>query len=434
MPFSLAARRTTSPAFTRALLTVAMHAIATLALAACDTGSRADAAQTAVRDAAAGRTTADTVATAPSSTSSPTPTDTAAARLARNDGPAPAVRALYVNRFAAQSTKRMRHYIALADSTEINALVIDIKDEFGLNYRSAVPSIAENSGTMGKLRDVKALVDTLRAHGILPIARIVVFKDSVTARVHPEWTIRRADGSAWRDHKGLAWVNPYHHELWDYNIGVAEEMAKLGFGEVQFDYIRFPEPYKSLPQQIFPGASNVAKPDAIAAFLKEANERLDKLGVRTTADIFGLVTTVGGPLEVAQHWERLSPVTDVLLPMVYPSHYPRGSFGIPVPNADPYRTINIAISRARERDEKLGITAATAGEHVRPWLQAFSLGKPEYGAEQVRQQKQAVYDAGYDGWVLWHPGSKYEPFEAALERGELVSRKKAQPTASKGIE
>jgi hypothetical protein len=118
--------------------------------------------------------------------------------------------------------------------------------------------------------------------------------------------------------------------------------------------------------------------------------------------------------------------------MVYPSHYPRGSFGIPSPNADPYRTINIAISRARERDAKLGIDV---GEHVRPWLQAFSLGKPEYGAEQLRQQKQAVYDAGYDGWVLWSPGSKYEPFEAALERGELVSRKKTSPTAApRGVE
>jgi hypothetical protein len=112
--------------------------------------------------------------------------------------------------------------------------------------------------------------------------------------------------------------------------------------------------------------------------------------------------------------------------MVYPSHYPRGSFGIPVPNADPYRTVNIAISRARERDEKLGL----AGERVRPWLQAFSLGKPDYTAKEILEQKQAVYDAGYDGWVLWHPGSKFEPFESALEKGELVSHKKTRPTAA----
>jgi hypothetical protein len=320
----------------------------------------------------------------------------------------------------------MRALVALADSTEVNALVIDMKDEFGLNYQSEVPRFAQNAGEMAKLRDVRALVDTLRAHGILPIARLVVFKDSVTARVHPEWTIRRQDGSIWRDHKGLAWVNPYHRELWDYNIGVAEELVRLGFGEVQFDYIRFPEPYRSLPTQVFTGGGGQSKPDAVAEFLRTANTRLDKLGVRTTADVFGLVTTVNGPLEVAQHWEKLAPVTDVLLPMVYPSHYPPGSFGIRRPNAEPYRTINVAISRARERNERLGVR----GEAVRPYLQAFSLGQPPYGAEEVRQQKQAVYDAGYDGWVLWHPGSKYEPFVAALERGALVSRRKAQPTPS----
>ncbi len=399
-------------------------ALLPLALAACDASTRGTARADAAADAAAPTPAVTTTA------GGAVERDAALGALATNEPPFPTVRALYVNRFAAQSSRRMRHYIGVADSTEVNGLVIDMKDEFGLNYHSANPAFARNAGTMGKVRDVKALVDTLRAHGILPIARIVVFKDSVTARVNPQWTIRRQDGSIWRDHKGLAWVNPYHHELWDYNIGVAEELVRLGFAEVQFDYIRFPEPYRSLPPQVFPGGEGKSKPDAIAAFLTEANARLDKLGVRTTADIFGLVTTVGGPLEVAQHWERLSPVTDVLLPMVYPSHYPRGSFGIPSPNADPYRTVNIAISRARERDAKLGLKL---GEHVRPWLQAFSLGKPEYGAEQVRQQKQAVYDAGYDGWVLWSPGSKYEPFEAALERGALVSRKKTNPTPTPKI-
>ena len=276
------------------------------------------------------------------------------------------------------------------------------------------------AGNSAKLRNLKALLDTLRAHDILPIARLVVFKDSVTARVHPEWTIRQPDGSVWRDHKGLAWVNPYNRELWAYNIGIAEELVRLGFGEIQWDYIRFPEPYKSLPAQVFPGAGSVRKPDLIAAFLKEAKERLNKLGVRSTADIFGLVTTVPGPLEVAQHWERLAPVTDVLLPMVYPSHYPRGAFGIDRPNAEPKKVIYEAIVKAGARNRKLGITSP---EHVRAWLQAFTLGQPPYGPEQITAQKQGVYDAGFDGWILWHPGSRYEQFIPALEK-EMVSRKK----------
>jgi hypothetical protein len=339
--------------------------------------------------------------------------------------PAPAaspnvVRALYVNRWATQSKKRMAKLIAAADSTEINALVLDMKDEFGLNFRTTNPEFAKNAGTANKVSNLRALLDTLKAHGILPIARMVVFKDSVTARVHPEWTIRRQDGSIWRDHKGLAWVNPYHHELWEYNIGIAEELVKLGFGEIQFDYIRFPEPFPSLPKQVFPDSKGVSKPDALAAYLREARARLNRVGVRSTADIFGLVTTVQGALEVGQDWEKVSPVTDVLLPMTYPSHYPRGSFNIGNPNKEPYQVVKIAISRARERDQKIGIKDP---EHVRPWIQAFSLYGVSYGAPEVEAQKKAIYESGYDGWVLWNPGSIYDVFMPALEK-TLVSRKK----------
>jgi len=345
----------------------------------------------------------------------------AAGTVVADSLPAPsAVRALYVNRWASQSRKRMAKLIATADSTEINALVIDMKDEFGLNYATKNSEFAKNAGTASKISNVTALIDTLKAHKILPIARIVVFKDSVTARVHPDWTIRKSDNSIWRDKKGIAWVNPYHRELWDYNIGVAEELVKLGFGEIQFDYIRFPEPYPSLPKQVFPDSKDLPKPAALAEYLKHAKTRLNKLGVRSTADIFGLVTTVGGALEVGQDWEKISPVVDVVLPMVYPSHYPRGSLGVPYPNADPYKIIHIAISRARERDKKLGISEA---EHIRPWLQAFTLGKPEYGAEQLREQKRAVYESGYDGWVMWNPGSIYDVYLPALEK-TLQSRKK----------
>lgn len=332
----------------------------------------------------------------------------------------PIVRGLYVNRFAAQSTRRMRQLVALADSTEINAFVIDIKDEFGINYKSVDPAVLRNAGNAGSIGDLRALLDTLKAHGILSIARIVVFKDSVTARVNPQWTIRKADGGTWRDKQGLAWVNPYHRALWDYNVRIAEEVVKLGFGEVQFDYIRFPEPYQSLPTQVFPEANGLSKPDALAEFLTYAKGRIGKLGVRTTADVFGLVTTLGNALEIGQQWESLSPRADVLLPMTYPSHYPRGAFNLARPNAEPYKVLFAAVSRARQRDEKLGIRTT---EHVRPWLQAFSLGQPPYGAAELRAQKQGVYDAGYDGWVLWHPGSKYEPFLAGLEKN-LVSRKK----------
>ncbi|HMA20992.1 MAG TPA: putative glycoside hydrolase [Gemmatimonadaceae bacterium] len=343
----------------------------------------------------------------------------------RTDPEAP-IRGLYLNRFAAQSTKKMKKLLAIADSTEINAFVIDIKDEFGLNYNSSDPMLQKNAGTQTKVRDLKALVDTINAHGILPIARIVVFKDSVTARMNPQHTIRKADGTPWRDHKGLTWVNPYAQAIWEYNFRIAEEAVKMGFGEVQFDYIRFPEPYKSLPAQVFPESNARGKTEALAEFLTEAKKRIDKLGVRTTADIFGLVTTVNGALEVGQRWEPMVKSVDVVLPMVYPSHYPHGSFGIPFPNAQPYEVIHTAISRGRVRTEAMGLK----GQRVRPWLQAFTLGPPRYGPAEVEAEKKAVYDSGYDSWVLWHPGSSYDDVVPALEK-TLVSRAKTPPVPPK---
>jgi hypothetical protein len=362
---------------------------------------------------------------APSPAGTPVGNFSAELQKLRTDPNAP-IRALYVNRFAAQSTKKMRHLIGIADSTEINALVIDVKDEFGLNYRSSDPMLQRNEGTQTKVANLKALVDTINAHGILPIARIVVFKDSVTARMNPAHTIRKADGSPWRDHKGLTWVNPYATAIWEYNFRIAEESAKMGFGEIQFDYIRFPEPYKSLPQQVFPESNNRGKTEALADFLTTAKSRIDKLGVRTTADIFGLVATVGGALEVGQRWEPIVKSVDVVLPMVYPSHYPHGSFGLRLPNAQPYEVIHTAISRGRVRTEAMGLK----GQRVRPWLQAFTLGPPKYGAPEIEAQKKAVYDSGYESWVLWNPGSSYDIFIPAFEK-TLEPRAKNPPVPPK---
>lgn len=387
------------------------------------------------RDAAAARaelaadSTATSVVGGGNSASKPTPASqeglSAEVQRLRTDASAP-IRGLYVNRFAAQSKKKMQHLIGIADSTEINAFVIDVKDEFGLNFNSSDPLLQKNAGTQTKVANMKALVDTLNAHGILPVARIVVFKDSVTARMNPGHVIRKADGTPWRDHKGLTWVNPYANAIWEYNFRIAEEMVKMGFGEVQFDYIRFPEPYKSLPQQVFPESNGRGKTEALAEFLTAAKKRIDKLGVRTTADIFGLVTTVGGALEVGQRWEPMVKSVDVVLPMVYPSHYPRGSFGIAHPNANPYEVIHTAISRGRVRNEAAGLK----GERVRPWLQAFTLGPPKYGAPEIEAQKKAVYDSGYESWVLWHPGSSYDVFLPALEK-TLAPRAKNPPVPPK---
>lgn len=398
---------------------------------------------TGARDATAAKIspvdTGSTQAAPSPGSSSSTPASSGSASAVRSRHPTPPaldsairglvpIRGLYLFRFAPQSWKRLNRLIAIADSTEINAFVIDVKDEFGLNFRSNDPVLRKNQGTQVMVPNLRVVIDSIRAHGILPIARIVVFKDSVTARLNPDHTIRKPDGSPWRDKTGLTWVNPYANTVWEYNIRVAEEAGRMGFGEVQFDYIRFPEPYRSLPQQVFPGANGRSKPQVLSEFLDSARARLAPMGVKTTADIFGLVTTVGGPLEIGQLWEPVAKSVDVILPMTYPSHYPRGSFGIAHPNAEPYQVVHIAISRARERNEKLGLT----GERVRPWIQAFSIGPPRYGPDQIKEQKRAIYDSGFDGWVLWEPGSRYDAFIPALEK-TLVSRKKNPPVPHRAV-
>jgi hypothetical protein len=407
-------------------LAVVLLACSTAAADRPDTSAPASPAPATATPAAAtssGAPPADTAGkgATTSAASAPAPsTAPAAAVRPASAADLPIVRGLYVNRFAAQSAKRMRKLIAIADSTEINAFVIDVKDEFGLNIASQDPMVRKNAGNAGVIPNLRQLLDTLKAHDILAIARIVVFKDSVAARANPDHVIRKPDGTAWRDKQGLTWVNPYDEEIWEYDLRVAEEAVRLGFGEVQFDYIRFPEPYKSLPPQVFPKQNGRSKPDVLAEFLRRANARMDKLGARTTADIFGLVTTVGGALEIGQEWEKVSPAVDVVLPMTYPSHYPPGAFGVKRPNADPYKIQLTAISRARQRDAKLGLT----GERVRPWIQAFSLGQPKYDASHVKDQMRGIYDAGYNGWVWWHPGSVYEPYLGALEK-TLVPHAKA---------
>jgi hypothetical protein len=394
-------------------------AVLLVLVAAC----RRDASAAPVRREVARDTVRDTAraAPAPASDSGAAKTPAPAAVPARKTmGDTGIVRALYVNRWASQSAKKMRALIAIADQTEINALVIDMKDEFGLNFESKDTVVSRNAGRAGRLKHLAPLLDTLRAHRILAIARVVVFKDSVAARVNPQHVIRKPDGSPWHDKKGMTWVDPYDPAIREYNIRVAEELARLGFDEIQFDYIRFPEPYASLPPQVFKDANGVPKPKALADFFRAACPRIHAAGARCTADIFGMVTSIGGALEVGQQWSELAPVTDVLLPMVYPSHYPHGSFGIAHPNAEPYLVVDSAISGAHHKDVKLGIASPI---HVRAWLQAFTLGAPHYTAAQVEAQKKGVYDAGYDSWVLWSPGSEYSIFLEALEP-TTVSRKK----------
>jgi hypothetical protein len=372
-------------------------------LAACGTGDRPE------RTAAADTLVAvDTAAPEPEAPPSPR------ARAPQQ------IRGLYINAYAAGSRARLPRLLAVADTTEINAFVIDVKDERGIRYRSEV-ELAMELATPAEvtIRDLPALLDTLRAHEVYAIARIVVFNDPILSEARPEWSIRNPNGGTWRDRTGHSWVSPWDRRVWDYNLAIAEEVARAGFDEIQFDYVRFPEAFRSLPAQVHPQAQG-DRTDAIAAFLNEAKTRLHPLGVTVTADVFGLSPNTFDDVGIGQQWETLAAITDHMLPMMYPSHYFSTHLpNVPRPNAMPYETVYKSAGMARLRNDRLremGVEPA----RVIVWLQAFQApwlrDGVRYGPEEIRRQKQAVYDVGFEDWILWHPGSQYEPFLAGLDR------------------
>ncbi len=328
------------------------------------------------------------------------------------------VRALYVNAWASGSRSRMANLIAIADSTEINAFIIDIKEsDTFLSYDSTGIALAREIGADQRpaTRWLPALVDTLQAHGIYPIARIVVFKDRMLAEKKPELAIRNADGGVWKDQKGMPWVDPYNRRVWDYNIAIAREALDMGFSELQWDYVRFPDVTETLRRTMrFGGAAGVSRSDNIANFISYSKKELASYQVPVTADVFGLVTHAEDDMGIGQSWESIITTADVVLPMSYPSHYYTGLYGFQVPHANPYEIVRIAMTDAVERTRFLADSAQVEVGEVMPWLEAMSIRGREYGAAEVREQIQATYDAGLKGWALWNPGSRFEPYLAAL--------------------
>jgi hypothetical protein len=350
--------------------------------------------------------------------------DSAARQRARFGSRVPrpdSLRALYVNGWAAGGRTRMRELIRIADETEINAFVVDIKEsDTYLTHDSTGIALAREIGadTMPRSKWLPELVDTLIAHGIYPIARIVVFKDRMLAEKKPELAIRHTDGSVWLDQKGKPWVNPYDRRVWDYNVSIAREALDMGFSEVQWDYVRFPDVTEARRRTMaFPGSNGVPRDDNIAAFIRYSREQLAEYQAPITADVFGLVTHLAGDVGIGQNWEKVITTADAVLPMVYPSHYFGGVYGFSKPNAHPYEMVRISMADAVERTRAVQRRGQKTGEII-PWLQAFTADYLHdgitYGASHVRQQIAATYDSGLKSWVLWNPGSKYDVYLPAL--------------------
>ncbi len=322
------------------------------------------------------------------------------------------VRGLYVNRWAALG-ERMGKLIGIAKRTEVNALVIDVKDDRGfVLYKSRVPLavlIGADTNSAMSHKKLRAILDTMRAHNIYPIARIVVAKDPLLAGKKLEWAIKRRDNmQPWLDKNGQPWLDPHQREVWQYAADLAKEAYDLGFSEVQFDYVRFPDEKRLIRESTYPLANGRVRAQVIREQLGYVRSALKPLKIPVTIDVFGLTATDTTDMGIGQRWEDFIDQADVVLPMVYPSHFAPGTYKIGNPNANPYRTIDHAMKDIKRRTANVPNAAK-----IVPWYQDFTLGPPHYYAEQVRAQKKAGYDNGFQSWILWNPRSSYN--ESALD-------------------
>jgi len=329
--------------------------------------------------------------------------------------PAPdTLRGLYVNRWAALGRK-LTDLIGVAKRTEVNALVIDVKDDRGfVLYRSKVPLAREigadtADGHWMSSAKLRAVLDTMAAHKIYPIARIVVAKDPLLAEKKLDLAIKRkSDLKPWLDKNGHPWLDPHQRAVWQYAVDLAREAHELGFSEVQFDYVRFPDEKRLISETVYPLANGRTRAQVIRDQLGFVRSALKPLGMRVTADVFGLTATDTTDMGIGQRWEMFVDQVDVVLPMIYPSHFARGTYKLRNPNAHPYKTIDHALKDAIARSDSVPHAAI-----VIPWYQDFTLGAPRYGAAEIRAQKKAGYDNGFQSWILWNPKSNYTL--AALE-------------------
>lgn len=331
------------------------------------------------------------------------------------------VHGIYVTA-AVAGIDRVNDLITLADETEINAFVIDIKNDFGeITYQMDTPTVQAAESVAIYIPDMEGLIAKCKEHNIYLIARIVSFKDSHLASAMPEYALHTADGKVYRDNSGVAWLNPYEPGVWDYLMEIAAEAARIGFDEVQFDYIRFSTD-RRMEQVVFgEAAENRTKIDIINDFTAYAYEKLSALPVAVSADVFGsIIDSSIDQAAVGQNYAAMAANLDVICPMLYPSHYGAGAYRIRIPDAQPYDTVFAALGASRTalgqygRDTIYSLTKNGLPLHasVRPWLQAFTAtwvsGHIEYGRNEIQAQIQAVYDSGYDEWILWNASSRYD--------------------------
>lgn len=322
---------------------------------------------------------------------------------------APIVKGIYVTAYSAGGS-RMTELLDLIDSTELNAMVIDLKDDAGyITYKTENPTLQELGKPQPFIGNIQQLMERLEKHKVYPIARIVVFKDTILATKNPELSFVKKDGALWKNGNGDAFVNPYSKEVWDYNIELAKEAAKLGFKEIQFDYVRFPEGFEKRADSMTYVKNETSRVDIVAEFVKYARQELTPLGIRVSVDIFGYAASVPAAEGIGQDMVKISENVDVIAPMVYPSHYSTGWFGATNPDKEPYKTIKGSMVDTHKKLDTLGEQKPI----IRPWIQDFTaswLGSghyTKYGKNEVEEQIRAMKDMNVDEYLLWNANNRY---------------------------
>lgn len=337
------------------------------------------------------------------------------------------LKAIYMTSCVVSTPSFRDKLVALVDETEINAIIIDIKDFTGtLSYKPKDESLIHlweiaRCGTA----DMKEFVAMLHDKNIYVIGRVTVFQDPQLTKTDPSVAVKfKSTGGVWKDRKGLSFSDPGSKKVWDYHIAIARDAYELGFDEINFDYIRFPSD-GPMADIYFPESLNRPKPEVLESFFSYLNENLKSTGMIISADLFGMTTTNTDDLNIGQVLEVALLYFDYIAPMVYPSHYPNNFNGWADPNEVPYELIKFVMDSAVKRTVATSTVVATKNakliatttpplyhkevfskSKIRPWLQDFDYPVP-YSAEDVRAQIKGVYDAGLDSWMLWDPANIY---------------------------
>lgn len=314
-------------------------------------------------------------------------------------------KAMYLN---AGTIGAIDSYLKIAKENGVNAIVVDIKDG-ALAYTSNVAKEISPTAYKTAINDndlYKAAIDKIKEAGIYAIGRIVVFNDTHYAKDHPEDCINSS-----------GWPSAYSRNVWYYNVELAKEAVReMGFNEIQFDYVRFPEnAYNlSVAGADFKNKYDEEKAEAVQNFLFYATDQIHKEGVYLSVDVFGecsseYVTAYG------QYWPAISNIVDVVSSMPYTDHFGR--------NIDTwtnaYQTVNNWAKGASERQKEIPTPAI-----ARTWITAYDTPywnpKVVYGASKIEEQVKALYDAGLDGgFITWNSASslaKYEQIKSAFAK------------------